>query len=69
MPTRFYSGELWSSGNGWSGPNKTPNMKAFIEMCVSKGVQIIGGCCRIDADQLSTMRQVVDEITSHAVKL
>ena len=58
----LHSGESWVSGTGWKGDSKLPDISIFTKMCVSKGVEIIGGCCRVTSPQIKTMRQAIDSL-------
>lgn len=57
------SGEKYSPSEGWI-ENKNPtSLECYISEWVKLGINIIGGCCRWNADDINKLRQDVDKFT------
>ena len=55
------SGESYDAGTKKWAENKTgKEHKIYVKQWLSQGVDIIGGCCRIDANGVSCIRDVID---------
>lgn len=56
------SGGAYENGKGFIGLDGCDPLENFVEEWISFGANIVGGCCRVYADDISRIRRVVDTI-------
>ncbi|KAL4219812.1 hypothetical protein ACF0H5_020224 [Mactra antiquata] len=56
------SGELWDSGKGWYGREKSLLLSDYIEEWYKNGATWMGGCCRFYPDDIRSIVQKVKQM-------
>lgn len=57
-------GEVYNVECGWEGKECHKPLEDFIEEWINLGVKIVGGCCRINANDIAIIKQKIESLRS-----